>query len=137
MSKVVGYKREDGKWVNPPTYSPASLDPIIHAQHLSNEKGDKRSTADTPMTKRKAWASSTNIFINVIFSQVFQTSDNASFSYFVGKGISTVFHGHGWLRIAIDWIPNDAADHVGLTTFSRTLDEPVINQPNVSQPDGT
>ena len=54
MSKVGGYKREDGKWVKPPTYSPASLDAIIHAQHLSNEKGDKRSTADTPRTKREA-----------------------------------------------------------------------------------
>jgi len=54
MSKVGGYKREDGKWVKPPTYSPASLDAIIQAQHLANEKGDKRSTADTPLTKREA-----------------------------------------------------------------------------------
>ncbi len=32
MSKVGGYKREDGKWVKPPTYSPASLDKIIEHQ---------------------------------------------------------------------------------------------------------
>ena len=32
MSKVGGYKREDGKWVKPPTYSPASLDAIISTQ---------------------------------------------------------------------------------------------------------
>jgi predicted HAD superfamily Cof-like phosphohydrolase len=32
MSKVGGYKREDGKWVKPPTYSPASLEKILEAQ---------------------------------------------------------------------------------------------------------
>ena len=32
MSKVGGYKREDGKWVKPPTYSPASLEAIISTQ---------------------------------------------------------------------------------------------------------
>jgi predicted HAD superfamily Cof-like phosphohydrolase len=32
MSKVGGYKREDGKWVKPPTYSPASLDCIVQTQ---------------------------------------------------------------------------------------------------------
>ncbi len=32
MSKVGGYKREDGKWVKPPTYSPADILPIIKAQ---------------------------------------------------------------------------------------------------------
>lgn len=35
MSKVGGYKREDGKWVKPPTYSPASLDNILEAQSVS------------------------------------------------------------------------------------------------------
>jgi predicted HAD superfamily Cof-like phosphohydrolase len=29
MSKIGGYKREDGKWVKPPTYSPAAIQPII------------------------------------------------------------------------------------------------------------
>ena len=38
MSKVGGHKREDGKWVKPPTYSPASLEAIIQAQHHSQEK---------------------------------------------------------------------------------------------------
>ena len=32
MSKVGGYKREDGKWVKSLTYSPASLDAIISTQ---------------------------------------------------------------------------------------------------------
>ena len=32
MSKVGGYKREDGKWVKPPTYSPAKIAPILEAQ---------------------------------------------------------------------------------------------------------
>ncbi|MBM4138589.1 MAG: hypothetical protein FJ244_03800 [Nitrospira sp.] len=32
LSKVGGYKRVDGKWVKPPTYSPARLEPILNAQ---------------------------------------------------------------------------------------------------------
>ena len=32
LSKVGGYKRADGKWVKPPTYSPADIQPIIEAQ---------------------------------------------------------------------------------------------------------
>ena len=32
MSKVGGYKREDGKWVKPATYSPASIHPIVMEQ---------------------------------------------------------------------------------------------------------
>lgn len=32
MSKVGGHKRADGKWVKPPTYSPADLQPILAAQ---------------------------------------------------------------------------------------------------------
>ncbi len=35
MSKVGGYKREDGKWVKPATYSPASLDKILENQIVS------------------------------------------------------------------------------------------------------
>jgi predicted HAD superfamily Cof-like phosphohydrolase len=37
MSKVGGYKREDGKWVKPPTYSPAILDKILEVQTVSQE----------------------------------------------------------------------------------------------------
>lgn len=33
MSKIGGHKREDGKWVKPPTYSPANIEPIIKSQH--------------------------------------------------------------------------------------------------------
>lgn len=32
LSKVGGYKRADGKWMKPPTYSPAQLEPILEAQ---------------------------------------------------------------------------------------------------------
>lgn len=32
MSKVGGYKREDGKWVKPTTYSPACIEPILAEQ---------------------------------------------------------------------------------------------------------
>jgi len=32
MSKVGGHKRADGKWVKPPTYSPARVEPILIAQ---------------------------------------------------------------------------------------------------------
>jgi predicted HAD superfamily Cof-like phosphohydrolase len=32
LSKVGGYKRADGKWVKPPTYSPAQVEPILAAQ---------------------------------------------------------------------------------------------------------
>lgn len=32
LSKVGGYKRADGKWVKPPTYSPAHIDPILEEQ---------------------------------------------------------------------------------------------------------
>ncbi|MGE0643856.1 MAG: MazG nucleotide pyrophosphohydrolase domain-containing protein [Nitrospira sp.] len=32
LSKVGGYKRADGKWVKPPTYSPAQIDTILETQ---------------------------------------------------------------------------------------------------------
>ena len=34
MSKVGGYKREDGKWVKPAAYSPAAIAPILAEQSL-------------------------------------------------------------------------------------------------------
>ena len=37
MSKVGGHKREDGKWVKPPTYSPARLEDLLAAQMRSGE----------------------------------------------------------------------------------------------------
>ncbi|HEX9155061.1 MAG TPA: MazG nucleotide pyrophosphohydrolase domain-containing protein [Nitrospira sp.] len=36
MSKVGGYKREDGKWVKPASYSPASIEPILTEQTERN-----------------------------------------------------------------------------------------------------
>lgn len=32
MSKVGGYKREDGKWIKPASYSPAHIAPILEEQ---------------------------------------------------------------------------------------------------------
>ena len=32
LSKVGGYKRADGKWVKPSTYSPAQINPILEIQ---------------------------------------------------------------------------------------------------------
>src|SRR5713101_2625734 len=34
MSKVGGHKRADGKWVKPPSYSPAHLRPMLAAQGM-------------------------------------------------------------------------------------------------------
>jgi predicted HAD superfamily Cof-like phosphohydrolase len=39
MSKVGGYKREDGKWVKPATYSPACIEPILAEQRGSSRVG--------------------------------------------------------------------------------------------------
>jgi predicted HAD superfamily Cof-like phosphohydrolase len=39
MSKVGGYKREDGKWVKPPTYSPAAIEPILAEQATVQGEG--------------------------------------------------------------------------------------------------
>lgn len=36
LSKVGGYKREDGKWVKPTTYSPADVGPLLANQSSSN-----------------------------------------------------------------------------------------------------
>ena len=36
MSKIGGYKREDGKWVKPATYSPADIAPILASQTMKN-----------------------------------------------------------------------------------------------------
>ncbi len=37
MTKVGGYKRDDGKWVKPTTYSPASLGPILMTQTTTEQ----------------------------------------------------------------------------------------------------
>jgi predicted HAD superfamily Cof-like phosphohydrolase len=40
LSKVGGYKRADGKWIKPPTYSPAGLEPILEAQRQHAPPGE-------------------------------------------------------------------------------------------------
>ena len=39
LSKVGGYKRADGKWVKPPTYSPAQVEPLLAAQSSGSSAG--------------------------------------------------------------------------------------------------
>ena len=39
MSKVGGYKRDDGKWVKPPTYSAAAIEPVLAEQQTSGRRG--------------------------------------------------------------------------------------------------
>ncbi|MBI3604324.1 MAG: hypothetical protein HY205_07765 [Nitrospirae bacterium] len=36
MSKVGGHKRADGKWVKPPSYSPANITPILASQQTTS-----------------------------------------------------------------------------------------------------
>ena len=38
MSKVGGYKREDGKWIKPATYSPAAIEPILAEQAATEDQ---------------------------------------------------------------------------------------------------
>ena len=52
MSKVGGYKREDGKWVKPPTYSPAVIGPILSDQCAQNE--DASPTCCRPEVESRA-----------------------------------------------------------------------------------
>ena len=40
LSKVGGFKRADGKWVKPSTYSPASVQPLLDAQREPTLAGD-------------------------------------------------------------------------------------------------
>ena len=41
MSKVGGYKRDDGKWVKPATYSPACIEPILAEQGAVSAEADE------------------------------------------------------------------------------------------------
>lgn len=51
LSKVGGYKRADGKWMKPPTYSPAMLEPILEAQR-EQPATDASSAQCTSTTRR-------------------------------------------------------------------------------------
>jgi predicted HAD superfamily Cof-like phosphohydrolase len=51
LSKVGGYKRADGKWVKPPTYSPADIRSILEAQQehaLAEQSCDHEAAAGAP-----------------------------------------------------------------------------------------
>jgi predicted HAD superfamily Cof-like phosphohydrolase len=51
LSKVGGHKRADGKWMKPPTYSPAKLEPILEAQR-KQPVTDASSAHGSSMTSR-------------------------------------------------------------------------------------
>jgi predicted HAD superfamily Cof-like phosphohydrolase len=46
LSKIGGHKRADGKWVKPPTYSPADIDSIVNGQR-KHPAPERRSGHDT------------------------------------------------------------------------------------------
>lgn len=50
LSKVGGYKRADGKWMKPPSYSPAQLEPILETQREqpATDTASARCTSTTP-----------------------------------------------------------------------------------------
>ena len=52
MSKVGGYKREDGKWVKPPSYSPAAIEPILADQRSESERA--RQSSSCPEVESRA-----------------------------------------------------------------------------------
>jgi predicted HAD superfamily Cof-like phosphohydrolase len=46
LTKVGGYKRADGKWVKPLTYSPAQVEPLLEAQSARNASSPSRVTRE-------------------------------------------------------------------------------------------
>jgi predicted HAD superfamily Cof-like phosphohydrolase len=52
LSKVGGYKRADGKWVKPPTYSPACIGPILDAQREHTLTGELSVVGTSPEPPR-------------------------------------------------------------------------------------
>ena len=53
LSKIGGFKRADGKWVKPPTYSPASLEPILDAQQARMMTGELSVLSTSPEPQGK------------------------------------------------------------------------------------
>ena len=48
LSKVGGYKRGDGKWVKPPTYSPAQIGPILTSQLAGGHRSCSPRISEAP-----------------------------------------------------------------------------------------
>ena len=51
LSKVGGYKRGDGKWVKPATYSPAQIAPILNSQTVRPPSSLSAQVSEIPDTK--------------------------------------------------------------------------------------
>jgi predicted HAD superfamily Cof-like phosphohydrolase len=54
MSKIGGYKREDGKWVKPATYSPAVIEPILIEQQSREHEDSPLSELRNAVRSRRA-----------------------------------------------------------------------------------
>ncbi|MGH7229296.1 MAG: MazG nucleotide pyrophosphohydrolase domain-containing protein [Nitrospiraceae bacterium] len=55
LSKVGGSRREDGKWIKPPTYSPACIQPILAAQReATNDSSHQSGVSDCLLVDGKA-----------------------------------------------------------------------------------
>lgn len=52
MSKVGGYKRADGKWVKPPTYSPADIESILNIQRARKRRDEGFSLRTSPESQQ-------------------------------------------------------------------------------------
>ncbi|TKS58986.1 MAG: hypothetical protein EWM72_02638 [Nitrospira sp.] len=52
LSKVGGYKRADGKWVKPASYSPARIEPILDAQREHMSAGELSALSTSPDLQR-------------------------------------------------------------------------------------
>ncbi|HVG03145.1 MAG TPA: MazG nucleotide pyrophosphohydrolase domain-containing protein [Nitrospira sp.] len=48
LSKVGGYKRADGKWMKPPTYSPAQVEPLLALQAAQSSSSVPPVIGDRP-----------------------------------------------------------------------------------------
>src|SRR5690242_520111 len=52
MSKIGGYKREDGKWVKPPSYSPAAIAPLLAQQQSPMDRVLESSDSSQEVERR-------------------------------------------------------------------------------------
>ncbi len=52
LSKIGGYKRADGKWVKPPTYSPADIESIVATQRAQMPQEELFALGTSPQTER-------------------------------------------------------------------------------------
>ncbi len=54
LSKIGGYKRADGKWVKPSTYSPADIESIVAAQRAKTPQDERFALSTSPQAERNS-----------------------------------------------------------------------------------